>query len=66
MDERSKNPPPLLNIRKASDAVCPKPLRRINSGSQVFNEYSNAEALINPSTKVAEEPREPGDRCSTK
>ena len=28
--------PPLLNIRKASEAVCPKPLRRINSGSQVF------------------------------
>ena len=59
--------PPLLNIRKASEAVCPKPLRRINSGSQVFNVYSNAEALINPSIKVgnqfgAEEPREP--RCS--
>jgi hypothetical protein len=44
-------------------------LRRINSGSQVFTEYSNAEAPINPSIKVgnqvfgAEEPREP--RCST-
>ena len=61
-DERSKNPPPLLNIRKASDAVCPKPLRRINSGSQVFNEYSNAEALINPSTKVVFGPKSPRTR----